>query len=414
MIAKQWMFNTYKVLALTLFLAAATPVDSAVTNQQRERAYQILKQGEHHAVTALAKGDREILLGLLALDHGNAKEAIAILSSSSVQGDPVAAMIRAEAYRRQSVQAATRAGSYARAVNADIGRLKKAKLSAGLDEAELRLEKLVTAMDRSPVAVAAVVTPQPVNQQPAVATVWVSDNTIQPASEASILSESINQMIETWRSDWQSRDADAYLSHYHPAFSNAKHDYASWAQYKRRVNRNKTFIEVDVSNIKIVKEIADSSQARTVIVTFNQKYRSNNFSANDSKQLYLTRNKQSESWRILSEGSVGSSPRKAAVRALKVNTTASKPAQENNPTQWAINVAAFDTRSHADEMASSILIDGEQQPFVSDVPLASRQVYRVRIGMFASKSEAVDAMMQICPQLDVSDCWLENLPGNRN
>ena len=147
--------NYFKVFALSLLLAVATPVDSAVSNAPRDRAYQILKQPDHHAVATLAKGDREILLGLLALDHGNTKEAITILSSSAVQGDPVASMIRAEAYRRQSVQAATRAGTYAHAVNADINRLKQAKLSAGLDEAERRLEKFLASMDKKPtVAVA--------------------------------------------------------------------------------------------------------------------------------------------------------------------------------------------------------------------------------------------------------------------
>lgn len=417
MITKQWMQNTSKVLALALILSVATPVDSAISDQQRERAYQLLQQGEHHAVTALAKGDREILLGLLALEHGKTKEAIALLSSNSVQGDPVAAMIRAEAYRRQSVQAATRAGNYAHAVNADISRLKDAKLSAGLDEAELRLEKFVATMDQKPVAVvavAAVVTPEPVKQQPVTTTVRVNDNATQPVSEASTLLESVSQAIERWRSDWQSRNADAYLSHYHPAFSNAKYDYTSWSQYKRRVNRNKTFIDVDISNIKIIKQVTDSPKEQTVVVTFNQQYRSNNFSANDSKQLYLTRNSADQSWQILSEGSVGSSPRKTAVKALSVDTAASKPVQENKPTQWAINIAAFDTRHLADEMAAGIVIDGAEQPFVSAVPLGSREIYRVRIGMFGSKNEAVDAMMQICPQLDVSDCWLENLPDNSN
>jgi len=410
---RSWIFNSYKALALAMLLAMATPVDSAVSDQQRERAYQLLQQGEHHAVTALVRGDREILLGLLALEHGKIKEAITFLSSSSVQGDPVAAMIRAEAYRRQSVQAATRAGNYAHAVNADISRLKEAKLSTGLNEAELRLEKFVAAMDQKPVAVAAVVPPEPVKQQPVTTTAWVNDNTTPPVSEAITLLESVSQAIESWRNDWQSRDADAYLNHYHPAFSSDKHDYASWSQYKRRINRNKTFIEVDISNIRIVKEIAERSGAHTVIVTFNQKYRSNNFSANGSKQLYLTRTSADQNWQIISEGNVGSSPRKAAVKAPAA-PPAAKPAQSSNSTQWAINIAAFDTRRHADEMAAGIVFDGQQQPFVSAVPLNSRDVYRVRIGMFTSKSEAVDAMMQICPQLDVSDCWLENLPGNGN
>ena len=236
----------------------------------------------------------------------------------------------------------------------------------------------------------------------------------EPVSDVDPLFESVSRAIENWRIDWESRDADAYLSNYHPAFSNAKHDYNSWAKYKRQINRNKTFINVDVSNIKIVKEIADGPEGQTVVVIFHQKYRSNNFSANDRKQLYLTRNSQEASWKIRSEGSVGSAPRKSIVRQLAINSSVTESSTNNSSEmKWAINIAAFDTKSRAVEMAASILIDGEQQPFVSDVPLNSRDSHRVRIGMYASKSAAVDAMMQICPQLDVSDCWLENLPDDR-
>jgi len=399
---------------MALLLAVATPVDSAVSNAPRDRAYQILKQSDHHAVATLAKGDREILLGLLALDHGNTKEAITILSSSAVQGDPVASMIRAEAYRRQSVKAATRAGTYAHAVNADINRLKQAKLSAGLDEAERRLEKFLAVMDNKPSVVIAKPVPVSVEVPAVVPTVTETAIATADPAVADPLLESVSSAIENWRIDWQSRDADAYLSHYHPAFSNAKHDYNSWTRYKRQINRNKTFINVDVSNIKIVKEIADGPEGQTVVVTFHQKYRSNNFSANDRKQLYLTRNSQEASWKIRSEGSVGSAPRKSIVRQLAINSSVTESSTNNSAEmKWAINIAAFDTKSRAVEMAASILIDGEQQPFVSDVPLNSRDIHRVRIGMYASKSAAVDAMMQICPQLDVSDCWLENLPDDR-
>ena len=70
---------------------------------------------------------------------------------------------------------------------------------------------------------------------------------------------------------------------------------------------------------------------------------------------------------------------------------------------------AYDSRANAEQMAASIQLSEEQQPFVSSVTVGDRNIHRVRVGMYAGKSEAVDAMMQICPELGVADCWLENL-----
>jgi len=157
-IRKYSIISACNALLLLITLTLALPVDSATTDQQRKKAYHLLKEGNHYAVLALPKGDREILLGLLALDRDNTKEAITILSSKQVEGDPVAAMIRAEAYRRQSVQAAIRAGRYAHAVDDDIDRLKQARLSAGIDEAEQRLLTLIDSIERPPVAAPEVTT----------------------------------------------------------------------------------------------------------------------------------------------------------------------------------------------------------------------------------------------------------------
>jgi len=409
-------------------LSLAWPANSAVTDQQRQKVYQILKSGVHHTVLALPKGEREILLGLLELERDNSSEAIAILSSSSVQGDPVASMLRAEAYRRQSVQAAIRAGRYAHAVDDDIDRLKQAKISAGIDEAEQRLQMLVEEMNRPQVAEPVEVAAITEVEEEESAYIESDEETIEEASEEVVqtsdeakptLLDGVKQAIESWRKDWQSRDAEAYLSHYDPHFSNDKHDYASWAKYKTRINRSKSYITVNISNLKIVKGPEMGDEGETVVVTFRQKYASNNHKANSRKQLYLTRQSASDAWKILSEGNVGSKPPVRRIITTPVTTdmatvTASDKSIEiptaSTPTKWAINVAAFDTLANAEQMAESILMAGKQQPFISTIQISNRSIHRVRIGMYASKGDAVDAMMQICPQLDVGDCWLENLP----
>jgi len=57
-------------------------------------------------------------------------------------------------------------------------------------------------------------------------------------------------------------------------------------------------------------------------------------------------------------------------------------------------------------MASSISMAGPQQAFVSDAVVGSKPIHRVRIGLYDNKGDAVDAMIQICPQLGLTDCWL--------
>ncbi|MFQ5519259.1 MAG: SPOR domain-containing protein [Mariprofundus sp.] len=41
--------------------------------------------------------------------------------------------------------------------------------------------------------------------------------------------------------------------------------------------------------------------------------------------------------------------------------------------------------------------------------MGRKQVHRVRIGLYASRQNAVDAMVKICPDLNLTDCWLEQL-----
>ncbi len=116
------------------------------------------------------------------------------------------------------------------------------------------------------------------------------------------LSQSVLDAIEVWRKDWESRDSDSYLSHYHKAFKTLKHDYNSWVSYKRRVNGNKKFIKVSLSNIKVIPSPERAQGGDAVLVIFNQRYQSNNFNAVSRKQIYMARDNSSEPWLILYEG----------------------------------------------------------------------------------------------------------------
>ncbi|MEE8321233.1 MAG: L,D-transpeptidase family protein [Gammaproteobacteria bacterium] len=106
--------------------------------------------------------------------------------------------------------------------------------------------------------------------------------------------------IEQWRKDWESRDADLYLRHYSREYSGLGKDYKGWVQYKRRVNPSKNFIQVNINDPSM---FLSPGKERILVVTFDQDYKSNNFSRQFKKRQYWRREEDGK-WRIIYEGSV--------------------------------------------------------------------------------------------------------------
>ncbi len=144
-------------------------------------------------------------------------------------------------------------------------------------------------------------------------------NTIAPYMQTSktpvILADSINWIsidewktrqsqfdsyVEQWRRDWESRDADLYLSHYSRQYSGLGKDYESWAAYKRRVNPAKRFIKVDISEQSMFLYPGEEA---LLVVTFAQDYVSDNIKRRFIKRQYWQKDKDGQ-WRIVYEGSV--------------------------------------------------------------------------------------------------------------
>ncbi|MFQ5519260.1 MAG: SPOR domain-containing protein, partial [Mariprofundus sp.] len=180
--------------------------------------------------------------------------------------------------------------------------------------------------------------------------------TAKKASQSS-LPDSLRASIETWRRDWESRNGDAYLSHYHPAFRTDKHNYKSWSKYKRRVNSRKKYINVNISNLRLIKGPEQITEGKAVLVAFNQKYQSSNYAANSKKQLYMVRGNNNK-WLILHEGDASQSfirARTAKATQVKVNNKFTAKTGS-----WAINLGSFDSQSNAEQMASNIKLAGAQ------------------------------------------------------
>ena len=108
------------------------------------------------------------------------------------------------------------------------------------------------------------------------------------------------QFVEQWRQDWESRDANRYLSHYSETFAGLGNDYESWVRYKRRVNPSKRYIKVDLSDTSMFLYPGEED---LLVVTFLQDYSSDNFRRKFLKRQYW-RKEADGKWRIIYEGSV--------------------------------------------------------------------------------------------------------------
>ena len=103
--------------------------------------------------------------------------------------------------------------------------------------------------------------------------------------------------LEQWRADWQSRDTERYLTHYSQRFATGKQDYAAWAAHKRKVNAARSWIQVGVSRVGMLRH---PHERDFVMVTFDQDYRSDALSNAMKKRQYWI--KEGGRWKILYEG----------------------------------------------------------------------------------------------------------------
>lgn len=109
----------------------------------------------------------------------------------------------------------------------------------------------------------------------------------------------LNQTIENWRGDWESRDVERYLKHYSKRFrSGEKQDFEQFAQQKRQVGASKEWIKVKIDNLSVFR---NPGKEEVIVVTFEQDYRSNNLDNRMRKRQYWQR--EDGKWKIIYEGS---------------------------------------------------------------------------------------------------------------
>lgn len=102
--------------------------------------------------------------------------------------------------------------------------------------------------------------------------------------------------FERWRTDWESRDINRYFGHYSRDFRSETRDLASWQAQKRKVSGGKQWIKVGIKDLSV---FAYPGAADTMMVTFEQDYRSNNLSNRVMKRQFWVR--EGRDWRIVHE-----------------------------------------------------------------------------------------------------------------
>ncbi len=106
------------------------------------------------------------------------------------------------------------------------------------------------------------------------------------------------QLMSAWLNDWESLDHDRYARHYsRTEFSAAGRDFRAWDGHKRWVNRQKTYVAIEYSNLNVFRYPGEQD---LMLMQYAQSYRSNNLNVDSGKEIYWRR--AQERWQIVYEG----------------------------------------------------------------------------------------------------------------
>ena len=110
--------------------------------------------------------------------------------------------------------------------------------------------------------------------------------------------QDFSKVIERWKNDWESLDTKALVAHYaEQNFNFGEGDYQQWVRRKTQVNEAKTFVQLDID---IESVFAYPGVKDMIVVKYTQRYLSNNYSAESSKQQYW-RLMDDKRWQIIYE-----------------------------------------------------------------------------------------------------------------
>jgi murein L,D-transpeptidase YafK len=101
------------------------------------------------------------------------------------------------------------------------------------------------------------------------------------------------KVIEHWRTAWERKEIDQYMSFYSPRFSSDGKNREQWKTYKTLVANQYNQITVKIENLRLLKSEG------IVLAKFDQRYSTERLQSQGEKRLYLQQN--STEWKIVGE-----------------------------------------------------------------------------------------------------------------
>ncbi|MCM8759953.1 MAG: L,D-transpeptidase family protein, partial [Candidatus Omnitrophica bacterium] len=106
------------------------------------------------------------------------------------------------------------------------------------------------------------------------------------------------ELVQEWKKSWENLETERYLSFYSEKFKSDGKDKKTWAEYKKRVNKNKRFVNIELSNSVLVP-YGNTDFGYVFLLDTIQKYESNNLKSTTRKNLYLA--KENGTYKIIGE-----------------------------------------------------------------------------------------------------------------
>lgn len=106
----------------------------------------------------------------------------------------------------------------------------------------------------------------------------------------------LSQALDQWRADWESLNTIKLLTHYSHDYRNESMDYKRFAESKKRINANKEWVKIGLSNVSLMLY---PERPGLAVVSFLQDYKSNNVNDRTGKKQFWSR--ENGRWKIIQE-----------------------------------------------------------------------------------------------------------------
>lgn len=114
-----------------------------------------------------------------------------------------------------------------------------------------------------------------------------------PSNQVQREDREIRAMLERWEKDWEGMHLKAYMTHYSKNFKARDMDKDGWREYKEDLNKERRFIKVKLTNLKLLRHNG------VVVASFRQHYTSDKHTDVGLKKLFLKH--EDGGWKILTE-----------------------------------------------------------------------------------------------------------------